>query len=692
MNNISPNNINTSLNISSKYSNVEINPILKANIKALLEFLKAKFNNSIDLEKAEKFAYNRGLIDEKGHLTEKGMEILTVLFRLFPDIDFTNSDVIKSIDIDSILRKLETLSQNSTSGNECCQQEPTVANFETEYKSFANFEKDVPTFANFENKMPIVANNELAKVGIANNELAKVGIANNTMINMTNMDDVLCVILNKFDILKEDIRKLANEIRKEKKISKTFGKSSFYDIMKWLLTDKCVDTRYIAENIKNLNASLGSYKADLAYLNKIGWIYEDLDGLYKLNVEKFLSDLERAGLINKLHYERELENASYNEIWDLDQKYYSLNVDENGVFKFEFGDKTLEQYYLSSMILNETKVLINRLQKEYFKNWRKENLKEIVDCEDDTLLFPLIKCHFTNIPISATECIQYPDPSKVGKLVVVEAEILEATPIKNIVICGEYSEYLDDDEPHIEYFDLNTKKIPETIKIKTEDGVKELKLIRKYIHTVQEFLLQQPIDELNPKEEPKPIKGVWIGAEGLFDIGAKVRIVGILDIDKSDRPISPYVIRILTYEIIIYGRVQHVGFRDRIENIGRGLGISGIIYNYKDGTVRILANFDSERKKKLFKEFIKELEDVDNLIKIERIEERELNTYIEFPEGINRISADDLIELNKKLDEGVKYIKFIFGELEEHKKILIEIKDTLYEIKEILKNNSNAQK
>ena len=33
--------------------------------------------------------------------------------------------------------------------------------------------------------------------------------------------------------------------------------------------------------------------------------------------------------------------------------------------------------------------------------------------------------------------------------------------------------------------------------------------------------------------------------------------------------------------------VQHVGFRDRTESIGRGLGISGVIYNYKDGTVRI---------------------------------------------------------------------------------------------------------
>ncbi|MEO2116794.1 MAG: acylphosphatase [Methanocaldococcus sp.] len=119
-----------------------------------------------------------------------------------------------------------------------------------------------------------------------------------------------------------------------------------------------------------------------------------------------------------------------------------------------------------------------------------------------------------------------------------------------------------------------------------------------------------------------------------------------------------------TYELRIYGKVQHVGFRDRIESIGKGLGINGVIYNYKDGTVRILANFDSDRKKQLFKEIIKELEEDDKLIKIEKIEERVLDTYIEFPERISRLSADDILELNKKLDEGVKYIKLIFGELE----------------------------
>jgi len=139
-----------------------------------------------------------------------------------------------------------------------------------------------------------------------------------------------------------------------------------------------------------------------------------------------------------------------------------------------------------------------------------------------------------------------------------------------------------------------------------------------------------------------------------------------------------------TYELKIYGRVQHAGFRDRIEDIGRGLGIDGVVYNYEDGTVRILANFNSEKKKRLFKEVIKELEEDDNLINIDKIEEKELKTYIEFPSGINRISADDLLELNKKLDEGVKYIKMIFGVLEEVKKGQDEIKEILKRIEQKL--------
>jgi acylphosphatase len=140
-----------------------------------------------------------------------------------------------------------------------------------------------------------------------------------------------------------------------------------------------------------------------------------------------------------------------------------------------------------------------------------------------------------------------------------------------------------------------------------------------------------------------------------------------------------------TYELIIYGKVQHVGFREKIENIGKILNINGVIYNHKDGTVRILANFDSERKKNLFKELIRELEEVDKLIKIDKIEERELKTYIDFPEGINRLSSDDLLELNKKLDEGVRYIKLIFGEMEKTNIKLDTLDNKLDKIIEILK-------
>ena len=139
-----------------------------------------------------------------------------------------------------------------------------------------------------------------------------------------------------------------------------------------------------------------------------------------------------------------------------------------------------------------------------------------------------------------------------------------------------------------------------------------------------------------------------------------------------------------TYELKICGQVQHVGFRDRIEDIGRGLGVDGVVYNYKDGTVRILANFDDEEIKEAFKNNIKLLGKKDKLIKIEEIEERELNSYIEFPSGIYRISADDLLELNKKLDEGVKYIKMIFGVLEEHRELLQEIKKTLHNMNNTL--------
>ncbi|ACX73615.1 MCM family protein (plasmid) [Methanocaldococcus vulcanius M7] len=539
MDNYVDSSINNLSNNSDEFEhlNIKIDTIFKQDVKALLGFLKAKVSNSKDLDRERKFAHNRGLLDDNDFPTKKAINILEILFKLFPDIDFTNIDTIKLIDITEIVDKINQIMENN---NQIINTELTCINSESENGNSINSDKEVLTCINSESENGNSINSDKEVLTCINSELIQVN-------NINNMDKIKSS-LNK---IKEDIRKLCNELLKKEGVNKSsMPKDAFYDCINWLLNSS-LDFRYIEENIKDLNASLSAYKVTISYLKKIQWIYEDTTGLYKLNVDKFLSDLNRSGLLKKVEYEKKIATNDYDEetrdrmAGAYEKLVRGFHVDDSGVFRFEFGDGSLDQYYVSSYLLNNTWHVIDRLQRNYFLNWRKEHVSAI-EC-NNTVLFPLLKCHFTNIPMTAKEYIQYPDPSKVGKLIVVEAEVLETSPIKNIVICAEYGE---EDNPHIEYFDLNTKKIPEVIKIGSGEDKRELKLIRKYIHTVQEFLLQQPIDELNPKEEPKPIKAVWVGAEGLFDVGAKVRVVGILDIDKSDRPISPYLIRILSIEEI----------------------------------------------------------------------------------------------------------------------------------------------
>ena len=137
-----------------------------------------------------------------------------------------------------------------------------------------------------------------------------------------------------------------------------------------------------------------------------------------------------------------------------------------------------------------------------------------------------------------------------------------------------------------------------------------------------------------------------------------------------------------TYELRIYGRVECAEFMDKVESLGRLLDVDGVIYIYKD-SVRILANFPNEKKRQLFKEIIKDLEDDDGLIKVEKIEERELNVYIEFPKGLNKISTNELEEINKKLDKIINYLEKIIDSLEKQIKVSKEIRDILKDTFEV---------
>ena len=42
------------------------------------------------------------------------------------------------------------------------------------------------------------------------------------------------------------------------------------------------------------------------------------------------------------------------------------------------------------------------------------------------------------------------------------------------------------------------------------------------------------------------------------------------------------------HSLIITGKVQDIGFRSIVEHIGRSFGIPGMVFNAKDGSVKIL--------------------------------------------------------------------------------------------------------
>ena len=294
--------------------------------------------------------------------------------------------------------------------------------------------------------------------------------------------------------------------------------------------------------------SVGTYRADLANLKHIGWIYEDLEALFKLNTEKFISDIDRAGLLKLAEQEQRFRSTTdeeKNKIIDEYEAFKSGKYTKNGVLSFDFNTDSIEEYFISSLLLNNTKYYIDKFRKQYFK----EKIKEIdnQDLFDDILPYPILKFNFQNLPYTAREMIQYPNINKLGKLTVVEGELLEATPIKNIVICAEY-EYQGKTE--LKHFYREDKNIPKEIKKGYGADKETWTLTKKYVATYQELLIQQPIDTLNPTETPKPLKVIWVGADGIFEESSRIRVVGILDIDKSDKPLSPYIINALQIDVI----------------------------------------------------------------------------------------------------------------------------------------------
>ncbi len=72
--------------------------------------------------------------------------------------------------------------------------------------------------------------------------------------------------------------------------------------------------------------------------------------------------------------------------------------------------------------------------------------------------------------------------------------------------------------------------------------------------------------------------------------------------------------------IVVHGRVQGVGFRFFVRDVGMRMGLTGNVSNLPDSTVEIIVEGNS----KLIEEFIAEVQKGPSLARVERLDIQEL--------------------------------------------------------------------
>ncbi|HEX7576030.1 MAG TPA: acylphosphatase [Candidatus Methanoperedens sp.] len=109
------------------------------------------------------------------------------------------------------------------------------------------------------------------------------------------------------------------------------------------------------------------------------------------------------------------------------------------------------------------------------------------------------------------------------------------------------------------------------------------------------------------------------------------------------------------HSIIVTGKVQDIGFRSVVEHIGRSFGMPGLVFNAKDGSVKILCCGEDSVIDN-FTHAIR-VRGEESGAKIKGIKELLLPFNIDLPEEFSKVSSDDEIDLGRKLDKGNEFLK-----------------------------------
>lgn len=103
------------------------------------------------------------------------------------------------------------------------------------------------------------------------------------------------------------------------------------------------------------------------------------------------------------------------------------------------------------------------------------------------------------------------------------------------------------------------------------------------------------------------------------------------------------------YNITVTGKVQDIGFRSVVEYVGRLLELNGLVFNAKNGSVRILCCGEDDIIGDFFHEIRSRGEQRGAVIR--DIKKQEM-PFIDLPDMFSRLFTDDDIDIGRKLDKG----------------------------------------
>ncbi len=133
--------------------------------------------------------------------------------------------------------------------------------------------------------------------------------------------------------------------------------------------------------------------------------------------------------------------------------------------------------------------------------------------------------------------------------------------------------------------------------------------------------------------------------------------------------------QIKRYNILLRGKVQHIGYRGIIEGTARKLDIKGYVFNDVDGSVKIACE-GLQKSIDAFINSIKEFARTD----IEFVEKKEVHEELFLPPVFSRVATDEYYEFGKKFDIGIDLLEGIKTDTGEMKGTLGEIKESLTNI------------